>query len=395
MNRKPKIKTIAIASLLTALIFADRAPAADSAYRTQQMQSSAREGMAGEEVPILKARRVKGGAPLRMAALLKWLGNSTQGLQPSRKPGGDMIAMGADGTYLEVDKDASSIRFRKGNPSHLTACRQTTPWTGAGGEQMPAVGGSNLSELCGVGAPTNMCPCAEPMPMTTLEERGRAIFESLLAEVLQGRSSVDSDEVVFLGSRYLIDEVEEIETGLRQEFVEAHIAIFGREIGGTPVLGAGSKAAISLGPDGELIGLMVDWPEYDTLRKRQATLDIEGIQQRFLENADQPVPVSCLGSGFGESCGDRNLRFECGYIDLGATRRKGSKLQAGCFAQVDGRSEDGRFQVAYSEVMPIGIRVEKDRSWPVTLKLRGRTSKLSDAPCSQRGCQEPETASDS
>ena len=134
MNRKPKIKTIAIASLLTALIFADRAPAADSAYRTQQMQSSAREGMAGEEVPILKARRVKGGAPLRMAALLKWLGNSTQGLQPSRKPGGDMIAMGADGTYLEVDKDASSIRFRKGNPSHLTACRQTTPWTGAGGE---------------------------------------------------------------------------------------------------------------------------------------------------------------------------------------------------------------------------------------------------------------------
>ncbi|MFP6663905.1 MAG: hypothetical protein VCC00_06890 [Deltaproteobacteria bacterium] len=289
----------------------------------------------------MKAKRPKGGSRARFQQVAEIVAPISGTLAAGARDSISLIAYGEDDAYFEVYRDASKVRFRAG--TDLV-------------EQMASPDRASLNEL---------------------EARGRQVLGTELRAIVP---TTGGDQPVFLGARYMTETETEIQTGVTSSRVVANIAIFGREINGIPVVGPGSKVALFFSGTGALVGFDVDWPPYKVLRKRQATLKIDEVRQRFAEFARAEVPLL-------QSSSNLNLtRFECGYVDLGHRKRKGQKIQAGCVAQVDGRSADGRFRIAYSEVLPIGARVQRDRNWPSTFEINGRTPK----PC--KTCAEPYTA---
>lgn len=320
----------------------------DSAYRHEQTASSLESALGGRTVALLKAKRPKGGSQRRFAAIEALLAEYAGSLTIAARDSDSIVARSVDGSYLEVDRDASSFRFHL-SPDHATSLSSSVR-----------------------------------MGNAEIESRGRAILEGVLAELYTAvPESAPGLQAVFLGSRYLVEDTGSVETGEVEERVVANIAVFGREVDGVPVVGPGSKIAVFLSGQGGLIGLDVDWPEYKVLRKKQITLGIDQVRARFAEHANEQIPFP----GANVESGMELQRFECGYVDLGARKRKGAKIQAGCFAQVTGRSSGGEFRQAFSEVMPIGTRPEKDKRWPVTSLIRGRAVDLCKA--TEHSCEEP------
>jgi hypothetical protein len=363
-----KIMTKKIWSAVAGIaLAASAAGAEDSAYRHAQTADSLAAALDGRSVALLKAKGPKGGWKKRLLAVVEFLPGamgetrfeSLGTLAVTMRDSNSVIAESANGAYLEIDRDASSFRFHVGP----TAAREVAS--------------------------------SEQMSLSDIEMHGRAALNGgLYGLVIDGADTMTTDEidnttkswsdrVVFLGSRYVIEDVGNIESGGVEETVLANIAIFGREIDGVPVVGPGSKAALFLGSGGELIGFDIDWPVYKLLRKAQATVSIDAVASRFAEVAERPVPLP--GTNVEEAVA--LARFECGYVDLGARKRKGQKIQAGCAAQVEGRSADGTFRVAYSEFMPIGDPVQRDRNWPAAQQVRQDATR----PCRPRdpSCEIP------
>src|SRR6185295_17905331 len=111
-------------------------------------------------------------------------------------------------------------------------------------------------------------------------------------------------------------------------------------------------------------------------------LGIDAFRSRMADYADSPLEKI-----------DRNVRrFECGYADLGAHKRGSAPIQTGCAAQHDGPLPDGT-TYASTELLPLGVAVEADPSWPVTSFVRdGRRWDLCAA--SPRSCAEPPSEDD-
>ena len=355
------VKCILGAMMAFLVAFPESGFSAESEYRLEQSARSLKSALDGRTVPLLKAKGPRGGAKLRMQKLVEALSASKAlpaNLKLVAKDGDSMLAAGDDGGYLEVDKDASSFRFRRGGESFSTQGSQ------------------------------------ERMSNSELESRGRAVLEKFFAPILfAGSSSIQ--ETRFLGGRYIIDDVVELATGRELSNVVANIAVFGREVQGVSVVGPGSKAAIFLSPQGELIGFDVDWPDYKVLGKKQTSAPISEVADRFAKFSDRDVPLS--GGTQSDDGSETHFvtldLFECGYIDLGPRKRRGAKIQTGCAAQVSGYSGDGSVRLAYVEVLPIGVKVERDKSWVVTDEIRGRRPK----PCRSKdpSCAEPKEAEDS
>ena len=80
---------------------------------------------------------------------------------------------------------------------------------------------------------------------------------------------------------------------------------------GVPVIGPGSKVAVWFANDRRPVAFDVDWPVYNPLRGRQRVLSRERLMSRVKETTVSP----------GGESGAQVARFECGYVDLGATRR--------------------------------------------------------------------------
>jgi hypothetical protein len=132
---------------------------------------------------------------------------------------------------------------------------------------------------------------------------------------------------------------------------------------------------------GEPAGFDVDWPEYAVSTESQGTLPLGAYWDRVARYADSALPRI-----------EANLdRFECGYIDLGAHKRKGARIQSGCFLHHTGplRSGDGIY--ASVEVIPLGLDVVPDPGWPVTSFIAdGLPWDLCRAV--PRACEEPPSA---
>lgn len=190
-----------------------------------------------------------------------------------------------------------------------------------------------------------------------LEKLGRRFVGDALADFVKlGRE----ESLTFLGVKYLRDG-EYREDGRGEEQVVANIAVFGREVRGVPVIGSGSKVAVWFANDRQPVGFDVDWPVYNLQRTQQRALRRDRLNELV-----RATTVETTGSDRASVA-----RFECGYVDLGATRR-GAPIQAGCAIHYAGRHEDGSVW-ARVEFVPAGEKVVADPRWPLSgLIARGR-----------------------
>lgn len=199
-----------------------------------------------------------------------------------------------------------------------------------------------------------------------VERLGRQFVGEALADFVRlGRD----ETLVFLGVKYLREEGFDAEGKDRRESVVASIAVFGREVGGVPVIGGGSKVAVWFAADRQPVAFDVDWPAYTPTRVRQAVLPRERLFERVRATAVAPQ-----GSGR-----DAVSRFECGYVDLGATSRGASMIQAGCAVHYAGRSEDGSLR-ARVEFVPAGAEVIADPKWALSRLLASGRTLNTDSP---------------
>ncbi|MEP6635985.1 MAG: hypothetical protein ABJB97_04610, partial [Acidobacteriota bacterium] len=161
-----------------------------------------------------------------------------------------------------------------------------------------------------------------------LEKIGRRFIGEALREFVK---LGPEESLVFLGVKYLRDETLSDE-GKVEEEITANVAVFGREVRGVPIIGPGSKVAVWFANDRQPVGFEVDWPVYKVLRSRQETLSRDRLFERVRATS---VPVD--GSRAAVA------RFECGYVDLGATRR-GAGIQSGCAIQYAQRGDGGELR---------------------------------------------------
>ena len=144
--------------------------------------------------------------------------------------------------------------------------------------------------------------------------------------------------------------------------ITANIAVFGREVRGVPVIGPGSKVAVWFANNRQPVGVDVDWPVYKVSRTRQGVLSRDRLFERVRATTLPPTGSDNAAVS----------RFECGYIDLGATKR-GAGIQSGCAILYSSRKSDEN-QFARVEFVPAGDQVLTDAKWPLArLIAEGKT----------------------
>jgi hypothetical protein len=161
-----------------------------------------------------------------------------------------------------------------------------------------------------------------------------------------------NESLTFLGVRHLVNSEGSTDGRTSTHRTVANIAIFGREVQGVPVVGSGSKVAVWFDNARQPVGFDVDWPVYRVSERTQNVLAPRELAERV---AKTTIPY--------EGSAGKLSRFECGYVDLGATRR-GKTVQAGCSIAWQTTGRDGE-TVAHVEFVPAGAQVIEERRWPL------------------------------
>lgn len=189
-----------------------------------------------------------------------------------------------------------------------------------------------------------------------LEKLGRRFVTGPLARLVPlGRR----EALTFLGVRYLYegDGSTEAEAGKAENTrVVASVAVFGRSIDGVAVVGSGSKVAVWFDQARQPVGFDVDWPKYQVSRQRQKLLPANEIQRRVAATTVAPK-------------GEKDItvdRFECGFVDLGATRRD-RHVQAGCSIAYRGTADGETW--ARLDFVPVATEVLRERRWPLATAI--------------------------
>ncbi len=156
-----------------------------------------------------------------------------------------------------------------------------------------------------------------------------------------------------------------------EETVSASTVYFGRRIGGVDVVGGGSKIALTIANDGEVIAILLDWPKYERTKEYQRTLSVDKIAER----------LSAYGNMVKNTDNIKLDRFECGYYDRGAKNFDPyGYIQAGCVAYTigiktsvanyaDGNSNIDEMMFPVINSIPAGADVEWDDHWPETWSI--------------------------
>jgi hypothetical protein len=297
-----------------------------SEYLAGLTQRSLRQGFPRRNVPLLDVEPGP-GREARATALLEHLRRAGLGsrlrlmeLRPDPKAGRILTYMG-DAGYFEVMADGSKLRARSVIDDRDQIARAGT----------------------------------RRMGKAELERAGRRFVRGSLAPFVRlGRG----ERLRFWGVRYLKETGGNVPAGSREQpRTVASIAIFGREVGGLPVVGSGSKIAVWFDNARRPVAFDVDWPVYRISRTTQRTLPMRELSRR-------------VGATVAPLRGDRARRvrrFECGYVDLGASRR-GNVIQTGCSIAFEGRGEGGEAW-ARVEHVPAGAEVLRDERWPLANAL--------------------------
>ncbi|WP_437597161.1 hypothetical protein WMF28_31585 [Sorangium sp. So ce590] len=204
-----------------------------------------------------------------------------------------------------------------------------------------------------------------------LEQIGKSFISKTLGGLVTTKAG---EELVPLKSEYEVHGGGEGAGPKQYENVVANTIVFGRTVNGIAVLGAGSKIAVTFANDRTPVAFSYDWPEYAALGERQDVHDMSVINER----------MSALASmRFGASEVEVK-RFECGYFDRGAKRKRdvAAPIQAACVVHYVGRRqvqevaadraapESGAVVTAISDAIPVGVHVLEDAAWPHAQALR-------------------------
>ena len=323
MKQRAKAAT---AAALACGMLATGAIAEEFAYRKSLTESAMKEGFGQDEVKTLSVAvasdRSKTAERLREEASSGALGKLLAlSFDKPVQDGKKTVSFVAEQGYLQVYADGSRFRLR-----------------GDLGTVKPAEANGGK----------------ERIEIDRLEKIARDYVQGPLKEFI---SLQDAEALTFLGSRYLRQGGGSVTGDKGKEYLVANIAILGREVDGVPVVGSGSKIAIWFTPEAEVVGVDVDWPQYNRGEKRQPLLSVEELRRRV---AAASVPIE-------DTEKVKVVRFECGYVDLGATRRKAeAPVQPGCaisYRGVEGDEMDGAF--ARQDFVPAAQQVYPDERWPL------------------------------
>jgi hypothetical protein len=143
--------------------------------------------------------------------------------------------------------------------------------------------------------------------------------------------------------------------GERVEEVMASTLVFTREIGGVPVVGPGSKVAITMS-GGAVIGFHIDW----------TPLAASGDSVTVNSKEAAAARIAAAKSG---APGQSEHSIECGFYDPGALNAdKAAPLQPGCVARFISKSPQN-LEAGIEHGVPVGTKVHRDRGWPETEAL--------------------------
>lgn len=270
MKKMPYVTATALILLWTSLATADPG---DLPYRRTMAVRAASSGLGSICVPQLVRLPGPGRTAAMEDALARYAVDAGAGKQAPVMTTADAYTLAkGDGWMLEVRGTGDWVRYR--NEARLTP-----------GNYVPVPVGE---------APNNQ----------ELERMARRFVSSRLAPLVK----LGPDDA--LRGWYVTRILETIadDAGAQTTYVIATKVVFTREVNGIPVLGSGSKVAVLMGNDGEMIGFDVDWPQLTRAGRETRTVDLARIRARvdrqlgFKSGAQRPP----------------ELIFECGYYDPGA-----------------------------------------------------------------------------
>jgi hypothetical protein len=172
--------------------------------------------------------------------------------------------------------------------------------------------------------------------------------------------------------------------------VVAHRVVFSREIGGIPVIGAGSKVTVTFLNDGSVESFRYDWPAYTHTGRVQAMaapIEVLHRLQRVSGVRTKAEVDRVLGAPPNLESITGPLRLgptvelqdmKCGYYDPGfALRDQAAPIQAGCYYHLLQTRGEGQYvtTAGYSGAVPAGTSFEPDIRWPEANVLRGVKNK--------------------
>lgn len=228
---------------------------------------------------------------------------------------------------------------------------------------------------------------SQAMSDKALEDTGRAFVERSLSQVI----TLQPDERLVLAATS-----RRTEGGVSAKGTDANSAVvaqrvvFSREIGGIPVVGAGSKVTVTFLNDGSIESFRYDWPIYKRTSRVQATAApievlrrlqrVSGVRAKAQVDNVLKAPSS-LESITGPLKLGATVELQdlkCGYYDPGyAVRDRKAPVQTGCYYHVLDTRGEGDFvtSVGLSGAIPAGATYERDARWPEMNVLRGMTLK--------------------
>lgn len=293
-----------------------------SSYRASLTSQSLEKGFGQSSVELLSSVPEKGKTVVaeQLLSSLKAgrLGVSANDLKKSSDEQRVLSYVG-DNSSLDIYADGSKFRFR-----------------------------GDIDNVKGTRAIVN-----NKLKQEELESLGRDFIAKNLSNFV---ALGQNEKLTFLGTRYLRNASADLKGQTKDEIV-ANIAIFGREVQNNPIIGSGSKIAIWYGGDKQPVGFDVDWTKYKLTTQKQDILPVERLKNRIEAVSAVPKDASDI----------KLSRFECGYVDLGATKRS-KTLQAGCLVAYDGYTgaANQKLRWAKIEFVPAGSKIIPDANWPIT-----------------------------
>ena len=211
----------------------------------------------------------------------------------------------------------------------------------------------------------------------SLYRAGRDFIDAKLASVIVAGPD---EKIVPVRIDYRVEGGMNLGTGETTRSVVASRVVFGRMIRDTPVVGGGSRIALTFAADGSLVLFQYDWPkyEYEAGAAARSVVDLEGILERVrgavglrLGVPSSTAPISAFGGQGVELLKNTVLRkLECGYYDPGFSAREASApVQPGCVYEAVSQNEAGG-RSALSGAVPAAAFVEPDPSWPEAARPR-------------------------
>lgn len=216
-------------------------------------------------------------------------------------------------------------------------------------------------------------PVSQQMPAAELEQKGRAFIASQLASQIALGAN---EQLIALRADYRTEGGEDLNTGQTTSAVVASRIVFGRTIGGVPVVGNGSKVIITFTNDGALESFRYDWPKYEAGAPQNVVGPAEVLTRlqkvMAVRNGANPGNPAVAVPGRGPnaypvalSSNTQLQSLDCGYYDSGSKGRGIHSVQPGCTYLTVSQDTNGMRQ-GFAGAVPAGTTFAVNAAWMET-----------------------------